>query len=174
MSISLATIEAQAAATAAARDDLAQAIGGLQAAIDALKAEHAPALRAHLSAYNTQQEALRGLLEDAPELFQRPRTVVFHGLKLGYQKGKGGLAIEDDARCVQLIKRHFADQAEVLIRTTEKPARDALAQLSAAELKRLGVHIVQADDQVVLKAVDGDIDKLIKALTGDPLLTEDA
>ena len=58
-------------------------------------------------------------------------------------------------------------------RVTEKPAKDAIGQLSVADLKRIGVHVVDAGDEIVLRPIEGDLDKLIKALTGDSLLTED-
>lgn len=170
--ITLSTIEEQSAHVAKVRQELADAVAVLQAGIDTLKQQAGPNIRAALAAYNTAEDALRAMLSGAPSLFEKPRTRVFHGLKVGYQKGKGGLSIDDDLRCVALIKKHFPDQVDVLIRVTEKPVKDALEQLSASDLKKLGVHIVEADDQVVLRAIESDIDKLIKALTGDPLLQE--
>lgn len=171
--VSLATIEDRARAVAAARDALATELNTLKARIDALKVEAGDSLRAHLRTYNSAEAELRQVIEAAPQLFQKPRTLVLHGLKVGYQKGKGGLSIEDEARTVALIRKHLADQADVLIRVTEKPAKDAIGQLSVADLKRIGVHVVDAGDEIVLRPIEGDLDKLIKALTGDSLLTED-
>ena len=47
-------------------------------------------------------ESLRALIEESPELFEKPRSVVLHGIKLGYQKGKGGI-VWDDADRSQVI-----------------------------------------------------------------------
>lgn len=45
-----------------------------------------------------------------------------------------------------------------------KEARAALEQLSAADLKRIGVSIKDDDDQVVVRDTESEIDKLVSAL----------
>ena len=37
---------------------------------------------------------LHQAIQDSPELFIKPRTVIFHGIKIGLQKGKGKIEIE--------------------------------------------------------------------------------
>ncbi len=44
------------------------------------------------------------------------------------------------------------------------PIRAALEQLSAAELKRIGVSIKDDDDQVVIRDTANEIDKIVSAL----------
>jgi hypothetical protein len=65
---------------------------------------------------------------------------------------------------VARIKKHLPEQADVLIKLKETPVKDALAQLSAAELKKLGVTVSEAGDQVVVKPVDSEVDKMVDAL----------
>ena len=65
---------------------------------------------------------------------------------------------------VARIKKHLPEQADVLIRTKEAPVKEALAQLTAAELKKIGVTIEDAGDTVVIKPVDSEVDKLVDAL----------
>lgn len=171
--ITLATIEEQAELTAEARAELLGIIERLKAGIDQLKAVATPELRAALAAYNTANDALREQIHRAPQLFDQPRTRTFHGLKVGFQKSKDSLVIDDDDRCCMLIEKHLPDQADVLVITIKKPAREAMKQLSKSELKRVGARMVDGVDQLVLKPIDGDIEKLMKALVGDPFLTEE-
>jgi hypothetical protein len=168
----LATIERSCEWYAGARDALQARIDAMQAEIEAIKQRHLPGVRAALREVNTAEAALRGEVERAPHLFERPRTAIFHGIKVGWQKGKGGIAWDDTARVVSLIRKHLPDQVEALIRVREEPVKAALAELDAATLKRLGVHIVDAGDEVVVRATATDLDKLIRALQGDEGLTE--
>jgi hypothetical protein len=110
---------------------------------------------------------LRALVSGAPELFERPRTVVMHGVKVGWMKGKGAIEIADAARTVALIRRHLPEQAEALIRVTETPHRPALAQLSVADLRRLGCTVIDAGDEVVIKPMDGELQKLVDRLLAE-------
>lgn len=49
----------------------------------------------------------------------------------------------------------------------KKPAKDALKQLGVKDLARLGVTLIDAGDEIVIKPVDGEIDKLVNALLKD-------
>lgn len=166
-SITMTTVEGKARYYAACRDDLAAKIHDLEAEITAARERYRTELLAAMRTHKQAEDDLRSTLEAAPHLFTKPRTRVLHGIKVGFQKGKGGLQIADESATLKLIKKHCADQIEALIKTTEKPIKDALANLDAATLKKLGVHVVDAGDAVVIKATDGDLDKLIKALQGD-------
>lgn len=105
-----------------------------------------------------------GMIEQAPGLFEKPRTVVVEGVKVGLRKGTGGLAWDDDDQVVKLIEKHFAEQADVLVRTTKKPVKGALGELTVAELKRLGVTVEETGDVPVVNPVDGAVEKIVKAL----------
>lgn len=105
-------------------------------------------------------------------MFDTPRTVVFYGIKVGLQKGKGAIEWDDDAQVVKLIEKHFPEQADVLIKTTKKPVKKALAQLTVAELKKLGIVVEETGDQVVIKSTDSEIDKLVNALLKEDEIKE--
>ena len=49
----------------------------------------------------------------------------------------------------------------------EEPIRKALSELTVTELKRLGVTVEEADDQVVIKPTDSEVDKLVGKLLED-------
>jgi hypothetical protein len=82
-------------------------------------------------------------------------------------KAKGKITWADDDQVVKLIKKHLPDQADILIKTTEKPIRDTLQGLTAAELKRIGVTVDETGDVVVIKSTDSEIDKFVEALLKD-------
>ncbi len=149
---------------AQARASLGLLMHALQQGMEALKADHMPGIRAAVSDAETAWKALSAQIELHPHLFVKPRTAVAHGIKFGMAKGKGGLNIPDPDKTVALIRKHLPEQADVLIAVKEAPAKEALVQLPAADLKRIGVQVVDSGDQVVIKPADGEVDKLVKVL----------
>lgn len=157
-------IEAACKAARLARDSVHQRAIMLSAEIDALKRKHLPHLRRGVERMADADAAVLALLQQAPDLFDRPRSQVFHGLKVGFKKGTGKLEIADAERVVALVKKHFPDQLASLVKTTEKPVKSALQELSVADLKKLGITVEETGDVVFLKdAVDG-VDKLVAGL----------
>ena len=157
-------IEKDAKALRAARDILSERATTLQEEIDRATQRKLPGLRNAVAAVAQADADLKATISKAPQLFTKPRSVVLHGLKLGYQKGKGKIDWEDDAQVVKLIRRHFPEQFDVLCKTTEKPIKAALAALSVAELKKLGVSVEETGDVVFVADSTAGVDKLVKAL----------
>lgn len=172
---SLLPIEQAAAAFAEARANLAREIQELNDQIAELKRERADKLKAAMRLHNQMEKDLRTAVEHAPKaLFEKPRTRLLHGVKVGYTKQPGKLVLQfDDVRTIELIEKHFPDQTDVLIRVKRTPNVEALSELPASDLKRIGGHVAAAGDKLIVTAADTDIDKLIKALAGDVNLVED-
>lgn len=160
----LTDLETPAKAFADARAKVAEIVAQLNDGIDALKRDHMPALKRAITRAAEKHDQLKQLIEANPALFVKPRTVVYHGVKIGFAKGKGGISFDDADQVVRLIKKHFPEQADLLVNTVEKPAKDALAQLTVAELKKVGCSVVDAGDSVVIKPTDSEVDKLVDAL----------
>jgi hypothetical protein len=160
----LAEIEKLTREYAQARRVLAERVQELENAINELKRKALPYIRRAAEAASERQAVLKIAIEESPELFQKPRTVIFHGVKVGFQKGKGELKWESAEQVVRLIKKHFPEQAETLIKVKETPVKTALAQLSVQELKKIGVEVNETGDEVVIKSTDSEIDKLVAAL----------
>lgn len=162
----LTDIEKRAKAFADARAEVAETVTTLNSGIEALKREYLPVLKRGIARAAEKFDNLRGVIDANPQLFVKPRTVVFHGVKVGYGKGKGkgGIKFDDAEQVVKLIKKHLPEQADVLIITKESPAKDALSQLSAADLKKIGCTVVNTGDQVVIKPTDSEVDKLVDTL----------
>lgn len=163
----LADIERHTRHYAKARDLLASRVQALQDEIAAAKRHKLSGIKKAVAAAAEARDKLHAAIEDSPELFERPRTLVIVGIRVGYAKGSGKLSFDHAGKVVQRIRRHFPEQAEVLIKTTETPIRKALGGLSVAELKRIGVTVEEAGDQVVIKPTDSEVDKLVNVLLAD-------
>lgn len=162
--MSLDPIDAKARVYAEARDRLAGSVAALNDAITALKREQLPLIKRHLRRAFDLESDLRNLVEASPHLFTKPRTVVLHGVKLGYQKGAGAISFDDPDHVCKLIQKKLPELADVLITSNPKPVKKALQQLTVAQLKSIGCQVEEAGDRVVVKAVDSAVDKLVTAL----------
>lgn len=161
---SLGEIETAVRKFAAARQELGDLVGELNEKIEALKRQRLTEIKRAVARAAERQSEVHNLVEGAPELFVKPRTFVLHGIKIGFQKGKGGIEFSDPDRVCELIRKHLPDQEEALIRTKESPNKEALGLLPVADLKRIGCNVAEADDQVVIKATDSEVDKIVTAL----------
>lgn len=168
----LADLECRAKSLADARAVLTDIVTVLNDGIDALKRDNMKAIKAAVRGVAEQHDRLKALIEENPGLFEKPRSIVFHGIKLGYRKGIGGLEYEDEEQVIKLIRKHFPEQFDVLVKTDEKPIKAALCNLTVAELKKLGITVEATDDVVFIKATDSAVDKLVKQLLKSA--TEDA
>lgn len=163
----LAEIEAHAKKLAEARAALAEDLQALQEETERLKRACLPKVKRGVARAAQLTAELLALVEGAPELFVRPKSVILHGLRLGYRKEAGKIEWDDGERVVELIRRHYPEQFDVLVKTTHRPVKDALAQLPAVDLKRLGVRVGEDGEVVFVKPVDSAVDRMVDALLKD-------
>ncbi|MES2697492.1 MAG: host-nuclease inhibitor Gam family protein [Verrucomicrobiota bacterium] len=159
--VTLAKIDELAQQYAAARRVVSERVKALEAEIASLQRRRVGAIKVAAAEAADLSTELRVLIERAPHLFVRPKTLTLHGVTLGFRKGVGKMEWEDDAKVVALIRKHLPGQADVLIVTEEKPSADALKNLEARDLARIGVHMECTGDFVVVKSTDSSIDKLV-------------
>lgn len=162
--MSIEPIDAKARAYSQARERLSGSVAALNDAIAALKREQLPAIKRHLNRAFELETELRALIESNPHLFTKPRTVVLHGVQVGFQKGKGVISFGDADQVVKLIEKKLPELADVLIHTKKAPVKKALNQLTTVQLRAIGCTVTEAGDQVVVRAVDSAVDKLVSAL----------
>ncbi|MBN1131186.1 MAG: hypothetical protein JXA71_19505 [Chitinispirillaceae bacterium] len=122
------------------------------------------AIRSAMASEAKRKEELTGLIESAPELFEKPRTQIFHNVKVGYKKGKGSIEIDNPDLTIELIRKNFPDAAENLITVMEYPRKTEIERLPASDLKKIACRIEGDGEVVVVKSIDGDTEKLIRAL----------
>ncbi|BEU95542.1 host-nuclease inhibitor Gam family protein (plasmid) [Acidovorax sp. DW039] len=164
MSTALDTITKAAEVHSQARSLLSERVTALRDAQAALNREHLPSIKRALAKAAESEAKLRALVEEHPECFVKPKTQVLAGIKVGYAKAKGSLSFDDADAVVARIKKHFPDQVDVLIRTKEEPVKDALSNLCANDLKKIGVKVTDSGDKCVVKPVDSEVDKMVDAL----------
>lgn len=148
---------------------LADAVRVLNETLEAAKRAALPGIKRALAIAATRRQTLSAAIETSPHLFGKPRTFTMHGLRIGLTKGRGAIEILDEPKTIAKI-RDLLPQfglTEDLIHTKESLDKSALADLPAATLKRIGVEIADATDQVVIKPIDSDIDKLVAKLLSD-------
>lgn len=157
-------IEALTKRFADERNTLAASMAELEEAKRALEKKYLPRLKTIVGIAKAARQKLADAIEANPQLFVKPRTAIFHGVRVGLQKAKGEIEFDDVDQVVKLIRRHFPEQFDALVKTTHKPVKKALANLSAAELKKLGIEVTETGDAVFIKDAAGEVDKLVEAL----------
>lgn len=161
----LASIEVLTTRYSTARKLLAQEVAELNDEIEALKRKRMGRIKQWLGRAADHYAALDHAIKASPQLFDKPKTQTFAGIKVGYRKGTGGIDWADDAKVVALIEKHFTKpQAELLIKTTKKPIAKALADLDVADLKKIGCTVEATGEVVFIKPTDSAVDKIINAL----------
>ncbi|OYZ03466.1 MAG: hypothetical protein B7Y42_00365 [Polaromonas sp. 28-63-22] len=164
MSNDLDAIDKAAKTLRAVRDTLSLRAGALHDEMEAAKRKSMRGLRASVAAVAQAQADLLATIADSPQLFVKPKSIVLHGIKLGYAKGKGRIEWDDDEQVVKLVRKHMPEQFDVLIKTTEKPMKSAMDGLTVAELKKIGVTAEDSGDVAFAKDTTAEVDKLVKAL----------
>lgn len=147
-----------------ARQLLADRVRGLEDELQTIKRRRMPGIKSAINAVMAQQAELKAAIEESAGLFIRPKTVIMHGIKVGFQKAKGTISWADSKQVIKLIKKHLPEQADVLIITREKLIKKALQNLPAADLKKIGCTVNETGDVVLIKSTDSEIDKLVDAL----------
>jgi hypothetical protein len=147
-----------------ARAVLSDRVYELETELEAAKRAKLRGIKQAVGTAAAAEAILRSVIEEHPELFEKPRTQIFHGIKVGFRKGQGGLDWDDEAEVVERIEKYFNKEAETYLHIKKKPDAEALEDLEASVLKKLGVSVVETGDQVVVKPVDGAVEKLVKTL----------
>lgn len=122
-------------------------------------------LRANFAARAARD--LHELIDANRPLFDKPRTRVFSDIKVGLQKQKGSTDFEDEEKTIALIEKHLPDRLDELAPATRRVSKSALAHLTAAELKKIGVEITADTDAVLIKPQDSDVEKAVAALLAE-------
>lgn len=151
---------------------LEERAAALEDELRAVRRRHIRGLRNAANRVRASGDNLLAVIDAHRELFRRPRSRTLHGLRVGIRKGKGRLDFLDRDQVVRLIRRRLPDRAEELIKVEEKPIKEALARLPADELRRIGVTVVEAGDEVFISAGASDIDKMVDAWLSEQLEEE--
>lgn len=164
MSNPMKTIEDACKLSREARHVLASRAQELQEVIAEAQRRRLPGIRSAVAAVADADAKVLALLQDSPELFKKPKSVVFHGLQVGYKKGSGAIEIEDGAQVVKLIRKHLPERFDDLVKVKETPIKTAIRNLTGAELQKIGVKVQAAGEVVFMTDATDGVDKLVAAL----------
>lgn len=173
--VTLRDIELMTHAYSTIRADLDRAVRALERRVADIRARHRPAI---LKLIEEEREALadlEGAIAAAEHLFQRPKTRVFSGIKVGIVKKPGQIRWDDAEDVVAAIRAAWPERVALLVRVTltEEPVRQALRALSDDELAAIGVRRDADCEDVLVQAEKSDLDRLIEALVlPDPASVE--
>ena len=170
--MSLQIIEYTTKQFADARSELSKRLQALNDEILKAKRKALPGLRQAVDVAAVLHKTLRDIIGENAVCFERPRTQIFHGVKVGFRKMKGEITWEDNDQVVKLIRKHCPERFDSLVKTVETPLKDALAQLPADLLKKLSVSVENDADVVFIKCTDSEIDKAVNALLKDAVEEE--
>jgi hypothetical protein len=147
-----------------ARAKLSGLVTELTREIEALKRARLAEIKAAVAHARERESALNAMVQQSPSLFIRPRTVVFHGVKIGFAKGIGVLEWDNPDNVIKLIRKKLPELADTLINIRETPVKKAIECLTADQIKSIGCRITNSGDRVIIKSTDSDVDKLVTAL----------
>jgi hypothetical protein len=143
---------------------LCQRVAAVEIALRRLKREHIRGIKSAVLSMAEARAALEEAIKAAKPQFAKPRTRTLHGVTVGFRKLIGKLTFSDAADVVKRIKQHFPAMVKVLVQTVEVPVKEAIEQLPAADLKRIGCEISESGDQLVCKMAGTDVEKVVAAL----------
>lgn len=166
----LSDIESLTGVYANQRASLAQLVMRLEDNIETLKRAQMEGIKQALARTAEAQSMLHAAIYTAPNLFAKPKTLIINGIKVGYTKQKGKVEFDDEAAVIGRIRKLLPkEQAELLIRVREGVHKPAVYDLTAGDLKRLGIRVVDDGEAIVIKPVDDQLDKLLSELLADTM-----
>lgn len=166
--MTLTEIETLAQRYAEIYRELEGSVQALEDGVRTLKRKLLPTIR-HLAEEGAVRKAeLLSAVTAAPDLFEKPRTQIMSGVKVGLQKRRGQVVIDDEAATIRRIRELLPkDQAELVIRVRESVHKPAVYDLTAGDLKRLGIKIDADTDEAIAKIAGEDIERMVDALLTD-------
>jgi len=164
--LTLADIESLAKDFSEHHGQLKLAVSELQAMLEEVKRKNLPYISRLIEGAAYSKLDLIAAIQDAPGLFKKPKTQIFHGIKVGLAKGRGKMEIADEAAALKKLEALFPDEAQrgMYLHVEVSLNKETLAELPASDLKRLGITITAASDAVVIKPMDGEVEKIVAAL----------
>ncbi len=161
-------IETSADRYSIAKSDVTDLVEEITARVDELKKEFAPRVKAAMRIAATRHEDLYRLIADNPDLFKKPRTYLFAGLKVGMQTGPATIETDDESLTIELIEKHLTqEQQKLLVKTTKKLNVVAVKKLDEKTLRVIRASLVEGKDHVVIKETDTQFEKIFSSIVKD-------
>lgn len=168
--MSILLIETQTKKYAKAYNALTASITEMEKEIESVKNKYLPEIKTGVIKLKAANKELYDTIDANKDFFVKPKTQIYHNIRVGLSKGKGKKEF-DEAKTIKLIKKNFPYKVKQLIKVEEKVISKSLDKLSVSDLKKIGVNIIEAQDEIVIRPVDSEIrkaiDKIIKEINNE-------
>ncbi len=146
------------------REALRERLQVLRDEFEQSRREHMDGIKTGLARVAAAHDLLLQVITDNPGLFEKPRSQVLNGLRVGWRKNKESVAYANAERTVALIEQHLPDRAATLINVEKTPIAAAIARLTERDQLVIGVSIKDGIDAPFIAPAGDEFDKLMKAL----------
>jgi len=160
----LSEIEVQTKKFAEANNQLASVIDEMETEINQIKKNYLKKLQPLADAVSIEKALLKEAIDESRLIFVRPKTYVFHGVKVGLQSSKSIIKVIDETKTIELIKKNLRDSAENMIKTSETIIKDTLKLLSDEELVKINCQKSPGVEMVLIKSNRDEVEKFIDAM----------
>lgn len=109
-----------------------------------------------------KREEIINMIKSSTGIFKpKAKTMVLNGIKVGMAKKAQGITWneEDEEAIIEKLKKH--KNHEVLLKTTHKIVKTTLKALPKKEIEDLGITIVPAHEEAVIKNENSLVEKLV-------------
>jgi tryptophan 2,3-dioxygenase len=166
--MNLNEIETLAQAYAESYRELEGAVQALEDGVRTIKRKLLPTIRRLAEESANHKGAVLAAITDSKALFEKPRSRVLAGVKVGLQKRRGQVVIDDEEATIRRIRELLPkDQVELVIRVKESVHKPAVYDLTGGDLKRLGIKVDADTDEAIAKIAGEDIERMVDALLTD-------
>lgn len=160
----MSEIEVKAKAVADIRAALAKNVAILREGLRKVTDRHIVDLRDLSAQLGVAHQELLDLVKGHPELFEKPRSAAFHGITVGFSKGKGRMTYDNPEAVIALIEKKLPDRLDALAPSSRSLSHKALEGLEAKALKAIGVSITDDGDKAYVKTPADDVDKFTASI----------
>lgn len=143
-------------------DELVALVNELEERITAAKRELMPKIRKGLAKLTVSSGDLLAEVTLSRHLFQEPKTQIFHGVKVGWPKSRGGLEIPDAKRTIERAEKLLTkEQCDMVVNVKKELRKKPLGALPVDTLKKLGVNVRDAGEYALVSVTEGDVAELV-------------
>ena len=147
------------------QDVLSEISGKLNRDLESAKDKYMAEIKKAVREVADGRADIRNYVDDHRDLFAKSRSQTLHGIKVGLQKGRGVIECDNEVKALEWIDKNCdTDIADSLIKRYEKLNKPALNDVASADLRAMGVRIIDTGDKIIIKDVDGEVEKLIASM----------
>lgn len=165
----LGELEIQVQDYAAVSQELTERVTRMKEEIDAVRKRHLESITTLAKKAAQEKAILLDAIDESRELFVKPKSITIHGVTVGLRKKKGKIEMPNESGTIKRIRKQMPDLADVLIKDNPRVIKKALNNLSASDLKKLGVEITADTEEPIVKSALDEVEKLVTALIDEEL-----